>query len=549
MIIILSHFFIFFILSYLNGYFFYKKFFLKLELNIFEVAILGLGLTIFLSQLINFFLPLNDIIIYSNLFISVFYFIKNKKAIIFHIKETPIKKLFVVLLLFILVIFQIYGANFSDDLEHYHFSSIVNMDNFNFIIGNSFLHSLYGTSSLWLAGHSFFNFNDYSLQDIHVFNGLIFFLVLSVLVLKIDLNNDKFILNNILITTIILFFLLKYTRLKEFGIDRQSILIFGYLIIFSHLTIFNYVQKNLTENYIIICFFSLLIISIKIIYLTILVLPFYILLKNYKELYKNKRKLLILIPFILIFLLKNILSSGCLVFPINYTCIDILSWSNEEGARILSFVAETLNKSWASYEGELDKGQYITNFLWFETWFDRTKIEIKDYCLLVLLIVLLVNLKIKNIPINKFKLDKKDALKDLYLVLTLIISLSLLIFVFKNPVIRMNHHMLLGLGLFLVLFSYDMRSINQINQKFFYSILILAFTFNLGKNVKRIIKNDFINNPLLIISPKITEQTYYEINEFKIYRGWYGKAPIGNAFSLDFKHKKYLIFNIIYKSS
>ena len=63
----------------------------------------------------------------------------------------------------------------------------------NLIWGSSFLHSLYGTSSIWLTGHSYFNFDYSRLIDIHVLNGLILFLVLSLFLSEINFSKKEFI--------------------------------------------------------------------------------------------------------------------------------------------------------------------------------------------------------------------------------------------------------------------------------------------------------------------------------------------------------------------
>ena len=57
----------------------------------------------------------------------------------------------------------------------------MNADNESFIWGYSYLNLLYGTSPTWLINQSYLNFNHTRLQDIHVTNGIIFFLLLGLL--------------------------------------------------------------------------------------------------------------------------------------------------------------------------------------------------------------------------------------------------------------------------------------------------------------------------------------------------------------------------------
>ena len=132
----------------------------------------------------------------------------------------------IMMAMLILCISHIYGSSFSDDLTHYHGGQIINSDNSKYIIGINFLHYHYGLGSIWLTLHSYFNFNSTFLQDIHVLNGIILFLTLSYFItesLKENVKNKN--LYKIL-GIFILFVLIKYTRLKEFGLDRPATLIF-----------------------------------------------------------------------------------------------------------------------------------------------------------------------------------------------------------------------------------------------------------------------------------------------------------------------------------
>ena len=78
------HYLIFLIIIYSNGLIFYKLSVegknSNLNLNIFEVSILGLIFTAFLAVILNFFFPLNDYLLYINLIFSLItlYYFKMK---------------------------------------------------------------------------------------------------------------------------------------------------------------------------------------------------------------------------------------------------------------------------------------------------------------------------------------------------------------------------------------------------------------------------------------------------------------------------------------
>ena len=140
MIIILSNFFLFLFLIFSHGYLFLKKI-LKIsnKKNFFEISLIGFIITIFVAQFINFFSPLNDVIIYINLILVFLFLIPNRNDILKNLKIN-----FVIFSIsFIIISLNIYGSSFSDDIDHYHYGFILNSDSTNYIWGYSFLNLLY----------------------------------------------------------------------------------------------------------------------------------------------------------------------------------------------------------------------------------------------------------------------------------------------------------------------------------------------------------------------------------------------------------------------
>ena len=174
------------------------------------------------------------------------------------------------------MVINIYGSGFSDDLDHYHNGFIANADTFKFIWGQSFLQPWYGTSSAWLIGHSFFNFENFRLQDIHILNGLILFLVLGLLLTELDFTIKKDVFYSPILFSLVIFILLKYTRLKEFGIDKPASLIFCFLIYYYLKYFLKPNNKEILKNFILVSLISIFIFSIKITYLPVLFFPLYI---------------------------------------------------------------------------------------------------------------------------------------------------------------------------------------------------------------------------------------------------------------------------------
>ena len=296
------HSFLFVFIIYSNGLFFLKKLLKsKIEFNFYEISLLGLLLTLFISPLINFFVPLNDIVIIIN-FIFSLVFLYFYKKIFFQSLKVNLKIIFLV---GVLILVNIYGSDFSDDLEHYHYGFITNSDELNLIWGNSFLHPLYGTSSLWLTGHSYFNFDHSRLIDIHILNGLLLFLILSLFLNEIISKEKNFFFLKNFIFALVIFILIKYTRLKEFGIDRPAILLFCFSIYFYLKYILMGRKNDLLKNFILLFIISLVILSIKIIYLPILIFPLFIFFKFKKELFKINYNYFFILFFIFIFFFNS----------------------------------------------------------------------------------------------------------------------------------------------------------------------------------------------------------------------------------------------------
>ncbi len=539
MITVLFHKFIFLFITYAYGIFFLKKIIkVNKSRNFYETSLIGLIITLIISQFLNFFVPLNDYLLIANIILLVVFFFLNKKLFLENFNVDY--KIFI--LLFIFSIFNIYGSGFSDDLDHYHYSFISNSDELNLIWGLSYLHPLYGTMPIWLSGHSFFNFDYSRLQDIHVLNGLILFLVTGLFLNEISNKklDNKFL--NPFLFSILLFILFKYTRLKEFGVDRPAILLFCFLI-FYYLKYFLSENEKILKNFIIVSLISITIVSIKVIYLPVMILPFLVFLKKRSELLVIDLKYFTVFFALIIFLSKNVLATGCLIYPLDVSCIDALSWSDSIRIKEFALSQEVVNKAWSSYTGNLSKEVFIKDFNWINVWFNRGKVEIFELLLTILFFIIITFFTFSFNLTNILKKNENLKLFNLFLIFTIISSL--LIYFLKNPVIRMNHHFLISIMLIIISFFCNFE-ISKIKKNFLIFFLVFGLAFNFYKNYNRISENSFVNNPQLMISHKIVPQVEKKIDNFIYYMGWYGKTPISNNYLDKNNYKKIKIFDVIF---
>jgi hypothetical protein len=521
-------------------------------MNIFGIMLIGLIFCGFVAQFLNFFFPLTNFFIYSSFILSLYIIFKKRNFFnIFKKKKYNLFFIFPFILIFLLVILQIYGSNFSDDLNHYHLSSIINSDEKKYIIGSNFLHNLYGTSSIWLTLHSFLNFNEYNLQGIHILNGLSFFLILSYFFFEI--REDKSLNQNLKICRIFLIFflLLKYTRLKEFGIDRPAFIfiIFFIDILIKHADkIFNSInKKKLYDLIILLLIISIFVFFIKIIFFPILIFLILSLLFIKKKININfffDLRIYFVLFILFQYLVKNFLISGCLIYPVKFLCINNLSWYSSQMLNNFLINTEVFNKSFNSYTGSLEATEFIKNFNWVESWVLRTKHELLDFFGLILLSLIFSCIC--------FKITKKiNCTRENYIIFFILLFgliFYFYIWFFYTPIIRMSHHIfIIFIILILLLINVFFKTKERINITII--LTIIFFTINFSKNFIRISQNNYTNNPQQLI---IKNGWYYKANNEKLgnfiyYSGWIGKAPLGQKLNDEVKYKKKFSYDILYK--
>ena len=289
------------------------------------------------------------------------------------------------------------------------------------------LHNHFGYASSWLYLHSYLNFNYTFLQDIHILNGIIFFLILVYFFSEVynSENNNKL---RVLALFFLLFFLIKYTRLKEFGLDRPGVIFFCFInyFAFKYFKIL-YNQKDLKRLNTILIIFCLFLTSVKIFFIFSFIIPITFIIKDY---FKH-RKILInyIVPTFLfiIYILKNLLISGCFVYPFSFTCLEILPWNSKIIASELLLNTEAAAKGFPNYLGSLELKEFITGLNWINTWIAKFSEEFLNYFYTVIFTLLLciTTLRIKKINL-RFNFMCINNLVILFIYLNILVFLNLL---------------------------------------------------------------------------------------------------------------------------
>jgi hypothetical protein len=146
-------------------------------------------------------------------------------------------------------------------------------------------------------------------------------------------------ISDIFVVLILIFISLRFNRYSDYGNDAPGHFLFFFLI-----------SEILKRNFVEINFNKLLILSIfiflnKISFILVLIFPLtWIFL--YKKININMTTVLSG-SFLLLWLLKNILVSGCAVYPIKITCFSALKWSTTNNQSINTENARIEIEAWA----------------------------------------------------------------------------------------------------------------------------------------------------------------------------------------------------------
>ena len=95
---------------------------------------------------------------------------------------------------------------------------------------------------------------------------------------------------------------------------------------------------------------------------------------------------------IIIWIIKNILISGCLFFPIKQSCISSLKYYDENIVTLASNEAKAWAKGFPDQKGKDKMGleEYSSNLNWISTWGDNHFKKILEKVLPFLIFILIV---------------------------------------------------------------------------------------------------------------------------------------------------------------
>lgn len=502
-------------------------------------GIVGLFFYAFIITFLHFFFEISEKTNLLILLLGLVIFILIKKNELFDNFQFNLKK--TLLIFFLITIFlMFYGYKPHEDFGFYHLPYIKSFLSEKIIFGFVNINDAYLWNSMLLNLSTLFVLPHFGIKGVFIVPIIFYFFFILILINEIFLNlkNNYFYPSFIFSSLVLFYFILKFSRIAEFGVDIPShILALLVILYFIKFFEFDNISNQKRYHYVVLIFLlSIFSLTVKISNISILIFPLFILILNFKFLnFKNILfSIIFLLTFLLLWIVQQFIFSGCFFFPFNFTCFDTI-WSSKKNIQDIVSLLEVTNKSFGLYKGQLVASEYIQNFNWISNWFSRNKIEFAEHILAILIspfFLLLINTYLPNKNKKFFFIIRS---RYFYLAIIFYVFLSFLIWLTKSPVARFAIPFFIVTIFFIIyLLSIKIKYLN-FNNKLIFVIILICLIFNLNKNFLRILKNNDIGS----FWPKIIDNKYITIQ--KINESIYQNKPNNQ---LNIGHQGALCWNI-----
>ena len=443
-------------------------------LNYTKNLIYGFIFLSFLALLLNFFFPLNRFVSTIILLIPLI-IVLNKFSYFYNLNFLKFLAINSIIIFLLITKSNVYRP----DAYLYHIPFIDILNHNKIILGLSNLHYRFGHISIIQYSSSIFN------NYIFLKNGIFFSIaiVASAIITNFIFNlinsikKNKYDIHFFFVLFVIIFISYKMNRYGEYGNDAPTHFMFFYLI--SEI-----LRSSSEKNYNIpeLILISAFILMNKITMGLSIILPLLLFKKFSKSLVVNKINFFTLI-FLFLWFIKNILISGCIVYPIKSLCLSKLNWTDIKLTEKVSVENEAWTKGWIDQkdENKFSTNDYIKDFNWIETWSQNHLKKINSIVtpyivfLLIIFFILLIRSK-KNDYIN---------ISLIYIYLISLLGIFSLVWFLKVPVFRYGYSYIISfVCLILAYFSYSRNNLE--NKKIFICIIFLCISIFVIKNSIRI---------------------------------------------------------------
>ena len=536
----------------LNGFLF-KKIIFNLDDNkdFEENGLFGFISIGFIALFINFFHPLN--ILVNNFFFIILIYVAFKFGYFIQNKKDLLKKIiYVSSLSYILFIYS--NVNTPDALlYHLPYSRLINEH--KIVFGASNIHFRFGHISIFQYISSFFN------NSLLGKNGVL--LPAAVLVsnflfycFKLFINDFKKETSRIksyFVFLILIISFYSFSRYSGYGNDAQAHIYYFLTIIY----LFEYFLLEKTFlNFQKISVLSIFLFLLKPFFIICTLIPIFIFFIHKKKYMIFKSKFFIFIfSFFILWLLKTFLTTGCLIYPLKFTCSTNVVWS-DNNVKNVSLEGEAWAKGWPqNTDKNLNQDIFVKNFNWIDSW---TDIHLKVIIEKIIPVIIFIILNYLFFYFTKcLKKNYQNKSHFFFISFFFINLLFVTIWFSKIPIYRQGLSLIYVLILFTSYFIF-IKNIDIKKIKKFYNIFIicigLSFSSFIFKNIIKI--NDNMGQsitPEIYNTSKIDQsiKIFNKNNEFTHYKlvnrivCGFSKSPCTH-FSIEVRKKIFYGYLIYY---
>ena len=333
----------------------------------------------FSSQLIYSTIVLSFIALISNFFVSLNIYINSLLVLIsailiirnWNFYNNKYFLLFLIITGFLIFMLIAKSNTYRPDAGLYHLPYINILNSEKIIFGLSNLNFRFAHISImqYLSAIS----NNFILRD----NGIIFStaIIASATIINFIfqiikyIQNKNYTLHFYFLLSIVIYIFYKMNRFSEYGNDAPAHFLYFFLLS-EILKSFNTITvKELSKLFLI----SIFIILNKVTLIMSIFLPLIFINKNKMIGLLKNRISYFAVFFFICWIVKNIIISGCIIYPVAKTCFENANWSNVDKVVEVSNENESWAKSWPNFRKKnikkISQLEYIQNYNWIETWF------------------------------------------------------------------------------------------------------------------------------------------------------------------------------------
>lgn len=470
------------------------------ETEHYEQSIFGIIFISFLAVIINFFIPINKLVgtifLLLGIILFLIFFLKNnyKKKILKHISLSA----------FITLILTFSSNVYRPDAGLYHLPFISILNEEKIIIGLANIHFRFGTNSILQYLSALYNSYLFNTAYITIPAGVIFsnYIIFNYKKVFFNLKKGNY-RTSIVLFCLLIFSFYSFNNYTKYGNDVPAH-IFYFIIIILLLEANNNYSNNLFFK---ISYLSLFLFALKAFMFLVLIFPIliFLIIKNKKDLVISKNFLIIFI-FILSWLIKSLLTSGCFLYPVSQTCIKNLKIYDHEKTILESRSGEAWAKDWINQSKNNEKLSFIDynkNFNWTKTWSkNHLPIIYEKIIPFIIFLFILSIIFVVKFYITKRKMFTNDKSKNFNIYSLFLISFIFsIIWFIKFPLYRYGLSFVIItiiLGYSLIISKLTKHLSNNNLKNIFIPIIFISFIAFSIKNFHRIISNknkDYANYP------------------------------------------------------